>query len=437
MTTADQWIQTAPAHWTRGRLKNLITSAVNGTWGSDPTEDGSDVRCVRATDFSRTTRRVDLFNAPLRNVDPASLRQHLLHHGDLILEKSGGGEKQPVGMAVLFTETEKAVCSNFCARISPSLDVDPRFLTYVFAAAYGQGLTQAAIKQTTGIQNLDTGAFFSSSWSYPGAEEQRRIADFLDTETARVDALARARDSQLRCLEELWQSRLADKAENLIATHGLLPLRRVVISVEQGWSPQCEDVEASPSEWAVLKTSAVSTGTFQPLQHKRLPKDLQPDLRYQITDGDILMTRGSGSPAHVGVAVLANTDGRRLLLSDLLYRVRVSDGWSPEFVTLLLGSQPVRGLLALLFRGQSGQTIKLRGEDIKSIAIPAAPKEIQPQIANELEDERHRIHEAQRVLRRSQALLAERRKALITAAVTGQFDVSTASGRNVTDGAPT
>jgi type I restriction enzyme S subunit len=31
-------------------------------------------------------------------------------------------------------------------------------------------------------------------------------------------------------------------------------------------------------------------------------------------------------------------------------------------------------------------------------------------------------------------LLAERRQALITAAVTGQFDVSTASGRNVTDG---
>lgn len=35
---------------------------------------------------------------------------------------------------------------------------------------------------------------------------------------------------------------------------------------------------------------------------------------------------------------------------------------------------------------------------------------------------------------RQLSLLAERRQALITAAVTGQFDVSTASGRNVTDG---
>ncbi|RDD89791.1 hypothetical protein DVZ84_07040 [Streptomyces parvulus] len=41
----------------------------------------------------------------------------------------------------------------------------------------------------------------------------------------------------------------------------------------------------------------------------------------------------------------------------------------------------------------------------------------------------------QRLFRQRQlALLAERRQALITAAVTGQFDVTTASGRNVTDG---
>lgn len=38
------------------------------------------------------------------------------------------------------------------------------------------------------------------------------------------------------------------------------------------------------------------------------------------------------------------------------------------------------------------------------------------------------------LVKRQLALLAERRQALITAAVTGQFDVTTASGRNVTDG---
>ncbi|MFD7084114.1 restriction endonuclease subunit S [Streptomyces sp. NPDC059918] len=268
----------------------------------------------------------------------------------------------------------------------------------------------------------------------PPIELQRRIADFLDAETARMDALTSARNSQLRCLDQLWDARLARKTDELIETYGLLPLRRVASSVEQGWSPQCDDAEAGPAEWAVLKTSAVSSGLFKPLEHKRLPIDLEPDLRYQVMDGDILMTRGSGSPAHVGVAAVAETNGRKLLLSDLLYRVRLGPEWSPEYVTLLLGSRPVRGFMSLLFRGQSGQTIKLRSEDIRSIAIPAAPTTAQAALARELAKTRLSIREAQAAIRSSSAVLAERRQALITAAVTGQFDVSTASGRNVTDG---
>ncbi len=200
--TADSWIHGAPVQWTRGRIKNLIASASNGTWGGDPAEDGSDVRCIRAADFDRVGRRVKIDGAPLRTIEASSLRQHLLRPGDLILEKSGGGEKQPVGMAVLYQETEKAVCSNFCARISPATHVDPRFLTYVFAAAYGQGLTQSAIKQTTGIQNLDAGTFFSSAWAYPELEEQRRIAEFLDSETAHMDGLICATERQQKLVME-------------------------------------------------------------------------------------------------------------------------------------------------------------------------------------------------------------------------------------------
>ncbi|MFF1688620.1 MULTISPECIES: restriction endonuclease subunit S [unclassified Streptomyces] len=262
-------------------------------------------------------------------------------------------------------------------------------------------------------------------------ETQRQIADFLDAEIARIDALIRARSTQLQRLEELWESHLAGRIEQLIAQHGLIPLRRAVSSVEQGWSPQCHDTEATPAEWAVLKTSAVSSGNFLPLEHKRLPGDLEPELRYQIRDGDILLTRGSGSPTHVGVAAVARTEGRRLLLSDLLYRVRLTQGWNPEFTRLALSSRPVRGFMALLFRGQSGQTIKLRSEDVKAINIPAIPSELQTHTTKQLSEMQQRIGATQKAIRRSNVLLAERRQALITAAVTGQFDVSTASGRGV------
>ncbi|QIP84517.1 hypothetical protein GLX30_11335 [Streptomyces sp. Tu 2975] len=268
----------------------------------------------------------------------------------------------------------------------------------------------------------------------PTREEQRRIADFLDGETARIDALSNARDAQARCLQQLWHSQLAQVANQLIKGYGLLPLRRMTNSVEQGWSPQCEEVAANPDEWAVLKTSAVSSGLFRAAEHKRLPTHMLPEHRYQVFDGDVLMTRGSGSPAHVGVACVARTEGRLLLLSDLLYRVRLHQPSGAEFVTLMLASAPVRGFMSQLFRGQSGQTIKLRSEDVKSIAIPAVPESKQVKVAAALLQKQREIGNAQQALTRSSNLLAERRQALITAAVTGQFDVSTASGRNVTEG---
>jgi type I restriction enzyme S subunit len=101
---------------------------------------------------------------------------------------------------------------------------------------------------------------------------------------------------------------------------------------------------------------------------------------------------------------------------------------------LMLSSKPVRSHVSLLLRGQSGQTIKLRAEDVKSIGIPATPPGSQRQIAEELKEIHDNIHAAQRAIHRSLALLTERRQSLITAAVTGQLDVSTASGRNVTEG---
>jgi restriction endonuclease S subunit len=260
----------------------------------------------------------------------------------------------------------------------------------------------------------------------PPLEEQRRIAGFLDAETVRIDALLDARKHQLEMVKELWTSRLAAAVEGMISTYGIIPLRRVVRSVEQGWSPQCEDALAEQDEWAVLKTSAVSSGVFHPLEHKRLPKDLQPDFRYRILDGDLLMTRGSGSVEHVGVPAVAFTEGRNLLLSDLLYRVRADREWSPEFMALMLRSRPVRGFISLLMRGQSGQTIKLRSEDIKGIHVPSVPVAKQARLATDLTAEEGNIEATRAAIEVSSALLAERRQALITAAVTGQLDVTTA-----------
>ncbi|QHC25656.1 hypothetical protein GR130_33975 [Streptomyces sp. GS7] len=309
----------------------------------------------------------------------------------------------------------------------PSHQEEERFLNWLLRSdIYATEFASLSRGVRPGQVEIDNDFLRVLPVKLPSVVEQRRIADFLDTEITWIDALLNARERQLDILKELWAARLAARVEDMISSHGIIPLRRVIRSVEQGWSPQCEDALAEADEWAVLKTSAVSTGVFRPLEHKKLPHSLQPDVRYRIVDGDLLMTRGSGSAEHVGVSTVARTEGRNLLLSDLLYRVRVDRGWNPDFLSLMLRSRPVRGFMSLLMRGQSGQTIKLRSEDIKGIRVPSVPVEQQARLAIDLAEEERSIEDARAAIERSSKLLAERRQALITAAVTGQLDVTTA-----------
>lgn len=82
-----------------------------------------------------------------------------------------------------------AVCANFIARIRPRSDQVSRYWLYALSGSYASGLTWKSVKQTTGIQNLDLGAFFSEHFPSPGAHDQMRIVKHLDRETAKIDEL--------------------------------------------------------------------------------------------------------------------------------------------------------------------------------------------------------------------------------------------------------
>jgi len=110
------WLGQVPGHWDVRRLRASITDCVNGIWGTDP-NGRDDLICVRVADFDRVNLRVSLRKKTVRAI-PLSVRsRRLLHRGDLLLEKSGGGDLQPVGAVVAFDFDEPATCCNFVARM--------------------------------------------------------------------------------------------------------------------------------------------------------------------------------------------------------------------------------------------------------------------------------------------------------------------------------
>src|SRR5690349_13403817 len=150
-----------PPHWRTVRLKQTVSACSNGTWGEARRGGVDDVICVRVCDFDRLSLRADLSNPTWRSVPQAYRHGRMLEHGDLLLEKSGGGEQQPVGAVVLYDGDEPAVCSNFIARMRVAPGFDARYLCYLHLALYQSGVSWRSINQTTGIQNLDSDAYLS------------------------------------------------------------------------------------------------------------------------------------------------------------------------------------------------------------------------------------------------------------------------------------
>ena len=78
----------------------------------------------------------------------------------------------------------------------------PRYLTYLHAALYAARINVRSIKQSTGIQNLDSEGYLNEFVGLPKGKEQRAIAEFLDRETAKIDALVARKERLIELLQE-------------------------------------------------------------------------------------------------------------------------------------------------------------------------------------------------------------------------------------------
>jgi len=93
----------------------------------------------------------------------------------------------------------------------------------------------------------------------------------------------------------------------------VLPLRRLLKKIEQGWSPIADERTAEDHEWAVIKLNAVDAGSFRSEAHKALLTETTPDTRYEVRGGDVLLTRAN-TPDLVGDACLVRAPRPRLML---------------------------------------------------------------------------------------------------------------------------
>lgn len=156
----------------------------------------------------------------------------------------------------------------------------------------------------------------------------------------------------------------------------------LVLTHEAGWSPVCPpNPRAGDSEWGVLKLSAVSWGRFRAHEHKVLGVGLEPRPAIEVLDGDFLMSRAN-TAALVGRSVVVNDPPARLMMSDLIVRLRFADRVTAEYVNLLNGTSFARAYYAGASKGTSDTMRKLSRDQILATLVPLPPLDEQRRIVD-------------------------------------------------------
>ncbi len=189
--------------WRHLPIKVLFTDRISGAWGEEPENDDDGIVCIRAADFITDEMRHKKNDLTRRKYNTREVATRKLKIGDLIIEKSGGGDNQPVGRIISFDLDEPALCSNFLERLRPNDQIlYSRFGVYLLYSLWANRNTIPFIKQTTGIQNLDSEEYLSQLTYLPSLATQRAIAAYLDHETAKIDAMIDAKQRLLALLAE-------------------------------------------------------------------------------------------------------------------------------------------------------------------------------------------------------------------------------------------
>jgi type I restriction enzyme S subunit len=427
------WIGEIPTHWTVLRLKHSLEDVRNGVWGDEARGDSDDVICVRVADFDRVGLRVRLENPTTRNVPEGERSSRALSHGNLLIEKSGGGETQPVGCVVLYDAVEPAVCSNFVARVRLKSDCVPSFWCYLHFAAYAARVNTKSIKQTSGIQNLDSGAYFNELAAYPPRDEQRAIAAFLDRETAKIDALVAEQERLIALLKEKRQAVIshavtkgsdpdAPMQDSGVEWLGTIPAHWTMMRLKHLTPSLTVGIVVNPSDYVseqglpFIYGGDIREGIIDTEHCRRISEESsRANEKTRLRAGDLLVVR-VGAPG-VAAVVPPECEGGNCASVMLVRR----GNFISEWLCFLLNTRVVRYQVEVVQYGAAQEQFNI--SHAEDFWVPVPPVEEQSIIAEVLRTKAVGFDELSREVEENIALLVERRAALITAAVTGQIDV--------------
>ena len=296
-------------------LRHLLELHDAGVWGAEDRANGISV--LRSTNFN-PDGSIRFDNLSFRGVPPHKRISKRLLPNDIVLEKSGGGPKQPVGRVCLYRgHHSEHVFGNFTARLraDDSL-VYPEYLFWFLRHLHISGGTEQYQKHTSGIRNLDTKRYLEHPIPVPPLDEQRRIVDILNR-AARIEALRRRAAERLReFVPALFVKMFGDRDQGFPC----MPLREVAAIVSGATKGRKID-PVDAVEVPYLRVANVQDGFLRLVEIKTMTIRRGEEQQYALAPGDLVMTEG-GDPDKLGRAAVWSGEIAYCAHQNHVFRVR-------------------------------------------------------------------------------------------------------------------
>ena len=342
--------------------------------------------------------------------------------------------RAPIGYTALLPKP--TAFNQGCKAVVPrSSLLDSRFLQYSLISATED--LKAAGSGSTFLE-LSSEALSRHEIPLVEVEEQRRIADFLNDRVFRIDRIITARRRQAQLLEETLPNLIARELKACGAgtpqsveagwEGRQLPdgwrastLGRVLRQLTNGYVGPTRDILVDDGV-RYIQSVHIKNGT---IDFDRRPFFVSEEWhadrrRINLRAGDVLIVQTGA----IGQVALVPEDFGEASCHALLIARTDRLLISPEYLAAFLQSN--FGKQAMLARATGALHPHLEA-GVRSTPLLLPPRSVQDQIVDQVREDQQELRAGIRDLDRSIALLTAYRSSLITAAVTGELDVTTAS----------
>lgn len=402
-----------PQGWRWVRLGEILELHDNGLWGShDPVSGIPVIRSVNfCNDGSISTEDIARIQPSTQNTQNKRLRK-----GDILLERSGGGPKQPVGRVVLFDLDEKFYFGNFISRLRCKPDVDSSFLFFQLFNIHMKGGTLLLQDQTTGIRNLRFTEYLQLPIALSSPPEQKRIAAKIQELMAEVEHARTACEAQLEAAKALPSAYLRQVFESEETKRWERRRLGELFYVQQGVAMSPKRREGiSPHPF--LRTLNVLWGHVDLSMLDQMDFTDEEVAKLSLKPGDLLVCEGG----EVGRTAIWRGELEGCLYQNHIHRLRgLSDNVVPDFYVYWMQAA------FQVFGSYSGQESKttipnLSGSQLKSFKVPLPLVEEQERIASELKDKMARAEKLKEAIEKQMDAIEALPQAILKKAFIGEM----------------